>query len=627
MCGLAGMVGASDAALVAAMTASLRHRGPDGDGLHLEPGLAFGHRRLAILDLAGGAQPMTDASGDLVVVYNGEIYNFEALRRELLAAGVPLRTRSDTEVLLELWRREGPAALARLRGMFAFALWDRRTRELHLVRDRLGQKPLYYAALPGGPLLFASEPKALLCCPGVDRGLDLAALDAYLELYYVPPPRSIFAGIKQLPPAHRLTWREGQVTITRWWDCEPRAPDPRLTTVEAWAEAVAPTLAEAIELHTIADVPVGAFLSGGLDSSTIVAALAGRGAKLQTFCVGYGPEGASYEERHHARAVARHFGLRHHELELKLDILDDLPAMVAGFDEPFGSWTALLAYHLSRFARRDVTVALAGDGGDEVFGGYPRYRGLKLSEHASRLPPALVELACRGLRALGEPTTALSLRRWARQFLESLALPPAERYAAWVGKGAPSAHDRPYNVETARRIAAAREPNFIAAAFERPVFGDMVARAWYADIHGFLPENVLRCSDRMSMAHGLEVRVPFCDHVLLEQMAAAPSTMRVTALASKRVLRKIAGKWLPPAVLRRKKLGFSAPFGDWLKRAERRVVGDWLHPDVLARRGLFDPAGVARLLAEHRRGVRDHGPRIWSLIVLEQWQRMYCDQA
>lgn len=625
MCGLAGMVGGSDAALVAAMTASLRHRGPDGDGVHLEPEVALGHRRLAILDLAGGAQPMADASGDLVVAYNGEIYNFAALRRELVAAGVQLRTRCDTEVLLELWRREGPAALQRLRGMFAFALWDRRTRELHLVRDRLGQKPLYYARLPDGRMLFASEPKALLQCREVDRSLDLAALDAYLELYYVPPPRSIFAGIQQLPPGHRLTWREGQVLVSRWWDCEPRAPDPGLTSVEAWAEAVAPTLAEAIELHTVADVPVGAFLSGGLDSSTIVAALANRGTALQTFCVGYGPEGATYEERHHARAIAEHFGLQHHELELKIDILDDLPAMVAGFDEPFGSWTALLAYHLSHFARRRVTVALAGDGGDEVFGGYPRYRGLRISEYAERLPGPAIRLAARALRLLGEPTTALSLRRWGRQFLESLALPANERYAAWVGKGSESAHDRPYTHETARRIAAARDPGFIAAAFARPVFGDMVSRAWYADIHGFLPENVLRCTDRMSMAHGLEVRVPFCDHVLIEQMAAAPSAMRVTALASKRVLRKIAAKWLPPAVLARKKLGFTAPFGTWLKEVEDRVTSDWLHPEVLARRGLFQPEGIAQILGEHRRGIRDHGPRIWSLIVLEQWQRMYAD--
>ena len=419
MCGIAGMVGLCDEALLAAMTASLRHRGPDGAGAHLEPGrgVALGHRRLAIVDLDGGAQPMHSDDDALHIVFNGEIFNFQALRRELAAAGAAFRTRSDTEVILAAWQREGPAALARLRGQFAFALWDRSQGTLHLARDRLGQKPLYYASLPGGGLLFASEPKALLCCPQVDRGLDVAALDAYLDLYYVPPPRSIFAGIRQVPPGHVLTWRDGQVTIARWWDCEPRPADPRLTTVEAWAEAVAPTLREAIELHTVADVPVGAYLSGGLDSSTIVAALASRGAALHTFCVGYGPEGASYEERPQARALARHFGLSFHALELRADILRDLEPLVRGFDEPFGSWAALLGYHLARFARERVTVALAGDGGDEVFGGYPRYRGLVLSGLVDRVPAAATGLAARALRLLGEATTARSLRRWARQFL------------------------------------------------------------------------------------------------------------------------------------------------------------------------------------------------------------------
>lgn len=626
MCGIAGMVGLSDEALLAAMTASLRHRGPDGSGAYTEPGrVALGHRRLAIVDLAGGAQPMGSADGALCVVFNGEIYNFQALRRELAAQGAAFRTRSDTEVLLAAWQREGPAALHRLRGQFAFALWDRSEGTLVLARDRLGQKPLYYAALPGGRLLFASEPKALLRCPEVDRGLDLAALDAYLDLYYVPPPRSIFAGIRQLPPGHVLTWRAGQVTIERWWDCEPRPPDPRLTTVEAWAEAVAPTLREAIELHTVADVPVGAYLSGGLDSSTIVAALASRGQALHTFCVGYGPEGASYEERPQARALAQHFGVSFHELELRAEILEDLEPLVRGFDEPFGSWAALLGYHLARFTRERVTVALAGDGGDEVFGGYPRYRGLLLSGRVDRVPAAVTGLAGRALRLLGEPTTARSLRRWARQFLEGCALPPGERYASWVGTMPPAVRDRLYTRETRARVAAVREPNFVAQAFNKAGFGDMVARAWYADLHGFLPENILRSTDRMSMAHGLEVRVPFCDHVLLEQMASAPSPMRVTARASKRVLRAIAGRWLPPEVLQRKKLGFTAPFGAWLKAAEPIIAREWLHAEALQRRGLFDPREVERLLVEHRRGVRDHAHRIWSLIVLEQWMRLYVD--
>lgn len=627
MCGIAGMVGLCDEALLAAMTHSLRHRGPDGEGMHLdrEHNVGLGHRRLAILDLEGGAQPMATPGGELHIVYNGEIFNFRALRQELEEAGVAFRTRSDTEVILAAWRREGPAALQRLRGQFAFAVWDRTCRTLHLARDRLGQKPLYYAVLPSGALLFGSEPKALLCCRSVDRTLDLAALDAYLDLFYVPPPRSMFAGIRQLPPGHVLTWRDGQVKIARWWDCEPRPPPETPATLDEWAEAVAPTLREAIELHTVADVPVGAFLSGGLDSSTIVAVLADRGAALETFCVGFGPEGESYEERHHARALAEHFGVSFRELELHAGILDDLEPLVRAFDEPFGSWAALLAFHLSRFARQHVTVSLAGDGGDEVFGGYPRYRGLLLSEPMSHVPGPAISLAARALRFAGEPTTARSLRRWARQFLEGCALAPGERYARWVGYAPPAVRDQLYSPATRDRVAVVREPNFVAEAFARPGFGDLVSRAWYADLHGFLPENILRASDRMSMAHGLEVRAPFTDHVLIEQMAAAPSPMRVTARASKRILRQIAGKWVPPEVLTRKKLGFTAPFGVWLKDAEERILREWLRPDIVTRRGLFNPEEILRLLSEHRRGIRDNSLRIWSLIVLEQWLRLYVD--
>jgi asparagine synthase (glutamine-hydrolysing) len=627
MCGIAGMVGLCDEALLAAMTHSLRHRGPDGEGLFFdgEHAVGLGHRRLAIVDLEGGAQPMATAGGELHVVFNGEIFNFRALRRELEADGVAFRTRSDTEVILAAWRRDGPKALHKLRGQFAFAMWDRGSATLHLARDRLGQKPLYYALLPTGALLFASEPKALLCCKAIDRGLDLAALDAYLDLFYVPPPRSMFAGIRQLPPGHVLTWRDGQVKIRRWWDCRPKPPPDTPATLDEWAEAVAPTLRESIELHTVADVPVGAFLSGGIDSSTIVAVLADRGAALETFCVGYGPEGESYEERHHARAVAEHFGVTFHQLELRAGILDDLEALVGAFDEPFGSWAALLGWHLSRFTRQFVPVALSGDGGDEVFGGYPRYRGLLLSETLSHLPGPAISLAARALRFAGEPTTARSLRRWARQFLEGCALGPGERYATWVGYAPTEARDRLYSPATRDHVAAVREPNFVAEAFERPTYGDLVARAWYADLHGFLAENILRGSDRTSMAHGLEVRAPFTDHVLIEQMAAAPSAMRVTARASKRILRQIAGKWVPPEVLTRRKLGFTAPFGVWLKEAEDRIVREWLRPDIVNRRGLFDAAEIMRLLSEHRRGIRDHSHRIWSLIVLEQWLRLYVD--
>ena len=622
------MIGRHDPALLAAMTASLRHRGPDGEGTHVDGPLGLGHRRLAVLDPSGSAQPMASVDGRCHVSFNGEIYNFKALRSELLDSGQHLRTRGDTEVLLagyQYWGLHG--LLGRLRGMFAFALWDAGSRTLVIVRDRLGIKPLYYATLPDAALLFASEPKALLACAEIDRSLDLVSLDAYLDLFYVPPPRSIFAGIRQLPPGHLLTWREGQVTVERWWDAPPRAPDPRLRTLADWAEMIEPILREAVELHTVSDVPLGAFLSGGLDSSAIVALMAAHSSHpVQTFCVGYGAEGASYEERPVARRVAQFFGANHRELELDIDLLGDLEPLVRGFDEPFGSWAALLSHRLSAFTRQHVTVALAGDGGDEVFGGYPRYLGLRLSEHLSHAPGPMLELARRVLARAGEPTTARSLRRWARQFLEGCRLPPPDRYATWVGYAPPAARDRLYTAATRARVhAAGRLASPVAAVFAEPVFGDMVQRAGYADLRGFLAENVLRGSDRMSMAHGLEVRVPFCDHVLVEAMAGAPAAMRVTALASKRVLRRIMSGKVPAEVLTRKKLGFTAPFGVWLKRAEAQIAGDLLHPQQIARRGLFEPAEVARLLAEHRLGQRDHSHRIWSLLVLEQWQRMYDD--
>ncbi len=625
MCGITGTIGRQDRDLLAAMTASLAHRGPDGDGLYLDARVGLGHRRLAVLDLAGGAQPMLSADGRCALTFNGEIFNFQALRRELLAAGQALRTLGDTEVLLagyQLWGISG--LLARLRGMFAFALWDMSSGTAFIARDHAGIKPLYYAPLADGALLFASEPKALLRCPEVDRSLDLTSLDAYLDLFYVPPPRSIFAGIRQLPPGHLLTWRAGQHQVTRWWDARPRPPDPQLRSLEHWAEAAAPVLAEAVELHTVSDVPLGAFLSGGLDSSAIVALMAGRSPHpVETFCVGYGAEGASYEERPVARRVAQFFGTHHRELELDIDLLGDLEPLVRGFDEPFGSWAALLSHRLARFTRQHVTVALAGDGGDEVFGGYPRYLGLRVSEHLSHAPGPALELARRLLARAGEPTTARSLRRWARQFLEGCRLPPPQRYAAWVGYAPPAARERLYTPQTRARVAAAGQLAPVAEIFAEPEFGDMVQRAGYADLRGFLAENVLRGSDRMSMAHALEVRVPYCDRALIELLAAAPAPMRVTALASKRILRRIMRGKLPPEVLSRKKLGFTAPFGVWLKRAEPRITADWLHPETIARRGLFEPAEVARLLGEHRDGRRDHSHRIWSLIVLEQWQRLY----
>jgi asparagine synthase (glutamine-hydrolysing) len=626
MCGITGMVGLADRELLARMTATLRHRGPDADGLQLGEGWGLGHRRLSIIDLEGGAQPMASADGSCWVSYNGEIYNFRALRAELQARGHAFSTRSDTEVLLAAYREWGDACVEHFLGMFAFGLWDGPRRRLLLVRDRVGVKPLYYASFqgPDGPaLVFGSEPKALLPVPGVSRALDPVALDAYLDLYYVPPPLSMFAGIRQLPPGHVLTWQAGKLEIRRWWDAEPKVVEER--SLATWAEIVAPVLEDAILCRTVADVPLGAFLSGGIDSSTIVAVLSEHGhGPVETFCVGYGEEGRSYDERAAARAVARHFGAHHHELELSVDVLSGLEAMVRSFDEPFGSPTAMLSSALSRFVRGTVTVALAGDGGDELFGGYPRYRGLRLSALAERLPAAWLALAGRAVEGR-EQATARSYRRWARQFLAGLQLPAAERYGAWVAYARLPGRDRLLAAPLRERLRGLTRVNPVAEAFDRPAHAGLVERAAYADLHGFLPENVLRGSDRMSMAHGLELRVPLCDHRLVELTMQIPARHRVGWLASKRVLRKIMGKRLPAHVLRRRKLGFNAPLGVWMRRDLDQLVGRWLAPELLQRRGLLAVDEVGRLVEEHRRGVRDHGLRLWSLIVLEQWLRLYTD--
>lgn len=623
MCGITGVVGWVDADALARMTETVRHRGPDADGVHIGDRWGFGHRRLSIIDLEGGVQPMASADGRYFISFNGEIYNFEDLRRTLTNLGHRFRTRSDTEVLLVAYAEWGDAMLDRLNGMFALAVWDDENRRLLLARDRVGIKPLYYAPLPrrSGAIAFGSEPKVLLALPDVSRALDVVALDAYLDLLYVPPPLSMFEGIRQLPPGCTLVWQDGAFTVQRYWDAKPAINAS--WSAQMWAEAVAPVLEDAIVMRTVSDVPVGAFLSGGLDSSTIVAVSAEHGhTSLDTFCVGYGAEGQSYDERSVARKVAEHFGTRHHELELNVDLLTGLQAMVGSFDEPFGSFTALLSWALSGFTRKHVTVALAGDGGDELFGGYPRYRGMLMSQWAARLPDpvlAAAEVAVRGR----ESSLARSYRRWARQFLAGVRRPAGERYASWVAYSRPEERDLLLSRDTLAAIEAAGRCDPVPGFFTDAERADNVERAAYADLHGFLPENVLRCSDRMSMAHGLELRVPLCDHRLVELAMQMPSRHRVGLLSTKRILRRIMKGRLPDYVLGRKKLGFNAPLGVWLQRDLDRLVGEWLHPDALAQRGLLRGDTVSRLVAEHRAGTRDHGLRLWSLIVLEQWCRLY----
>lgn len=608
--------------VVERMTERVRHRGPDHGGLWSDAFAALGHRRLSIVDrraLAG--QPMVSEDGRFVITYNGEIYNHIELRRQLEHWGYRFRTRCDTEVLLYGLAHGGPSFLADVDGMFAFGLWDRQRRSLLLARDRLGIKPLFYADC-GRRLGFASEPKALLAWREVDRALELEALDAYLDLLYVPEPLTMYRGIRRLGPGERLTWtmETPKARVTRYWTLpKPRA---RRRRFEEWVETADAMIRDAVERRVQADVPVGVFLSGGLDSSTIAAAATRVVPHLETFCVGFeGDAGRSYDERARARRIAAYLGTRHHEVVLDAMVLERLDDVVKSFDEPFGSPTATLVAAISEYAKQHVSVVLAGDGGDELFVGYPRYGALRWSHGLERIPAWMGTVVANLLG--GESQQARSLRRRARAFVMTASMAPAERYAAWVGYRDVDERDALLTTDVLDHLRTRR--GSVAEAFRAYDAPSPVDRALAADFAGFLPGNVLAGSDRMSMRYGLELRVPLCAHSLVEAMVDMPTHER-SGVRGKRVLRAVLQRWLPPSLLPTVKLGFNGPVGAWmsalLARPGHRMM-DLLGLDAAIERGLVRPNVVRRQLEEHRRGQRDHGLRLWSLAVLEQWLRTH----
>ena len=626
MCGIAGYLGREHPQLGASMAALLRHRGPDDAGecvLPLRDGRAcvLAHQRLSIIDIPGGHQPLTNEDGTVQVVFNGEIYNFRQLRAELEAGGHRFSTRSDTEVIVHLYEEHGVDCVDHLRGMFAFALWDAKRERLLLARDRLGVKPLYYAVPEGGDIqiAFASELKALFEVPGVSRELDLESLAAYLAYLYVPHPRTAVRGARRLPPAHVLVAEDGRIDVRRYWGLDPDA------TAEPDPDALWQLLAEAVELRLVADVPVGSFLSGGLDSSAIVAAATEREGPPDTFTVVFRrPEERLYDERDDARTVATAFGTRHHELEARADARELLPEIVRHFDEPFGNPTALLVYELSRLTRQHVKVALAGDGADELFAGYPRFRGLAAAEWYRRVPAPVRALAAAGARALPESTRGRHGLRRAREF----ALAPVESldqaYLSWITYFDADRRATLFADGANERLRESAPPErFVEDLFARAPRGDLVNRLSYVELQSFLPCNVLEYGDRMSMAHGLEVRAPYTDHRLVEHAFALPGSAKLQRGRSKAILRTAAAEHLPPRPLAKRKLGFNPPMGLWLNRELRGLVDSHLSREQVEGRGLFRPAAVERLVGELRSGRRDVSLHVWSLIVLEQWQREY----
>ena len=629
MCGIAGFVDAAaprlglaparlDAEfnLVHRMCEVIRHRGPDDEGIHVQPGVGLGMRRLSIIDLAGGRQPIHNETSTVWVVFNGEIYNYRELRAELEAHGHHFSTSSDTESIVHAYEQWGEDAFRRLRGMFGIALWDQSTRTLLLARDRAGQKPLHYTER-GGRLHFASEIKSLLAAGAVEPRLDLASLDHYLAFLYAPPERSIFEGVRKLPPGHFLRWRDGRSEVVRYWQI---AADETFTGSEEDAVAELSTvLRDAVSSHMMSDVPLGAFLSGGVDSSAVVGMMAQASSRpVKTFSIGF--DDPEFDELEHARTVAQHFGTDHHEFIVKPDGLSILDDLIAHFDEPFADSSAIPTWYVSEIARRHVTVVLSGDGGDELFGGYDRYLPHPRVAAFDRAPlPGL-----RAAAALAWPLLPHGTR--GKNFLRHVAKDAAGRYLDSITFFQPDERAAMYAAGAREALASGAEAT-LWRHFERFSALPHDSRMMRFDFETYLPEDVLTKVDRMSMAHSIETRVPLLDNRVIDFAASLPSRFKIQQGRRKHVLKEALRPLLPQGILDRRKQGFGVPLGNWFRGGLTDLFSDVLESPRARQRGYFEPAFVSRLVREQLSGQRDHTLRLWQLTVFELWHRHYLDTA
>ncbi len=626
MCGIAGKLyfdpaRAVEPALLERMGAILAHRGPDDAGVHCEGPLGLVSRRLAIIDLSpGGHQPMASADGRLWITYNGEIYNHIELRADLERQGVVFRSRSDTEVILALYARHGPACVRFLRGMFAFAIWDRGQRTLFLARDRLGKKPLVYYHDPER-LLFASEPKAIFQDPEVPVGVDLTAIHHYLTYGYVPSPSSAFRGLRKLPPAHYLLVRDGRLELERYWTL--RYTPKRAGTEAELGEELLSRLETAVRLRLISDVPLGALLSGGIDSSVVVALMRRvASGPLRTFSIGF--DRPEYDETRYARLVAQRFETEHCELVVKPDATAMLPRLVWHYDEPFADSSALPSMSLSEMTRGSVTVALSGDGGDEAFVGYERYLATVLAGWLDHLPRTLRRAAFVASRPLpAGPPRSPGYR--ARRFAELLVLDPRRRYAGWLSCFHDAQKAELYTPEFRQEVGAVDSLAILEAAWDASDAPSVLERAVHTDVQLYLPDDLLVKMDIASMAHSLEVRSPFLDHEVMEFAASLPPSLKLRGLTQKYLLKRVMRGVLPEPVLRRGKRGFGVPIDHWLRHELREPAQDLLLGDRARARGYFRHDVVRRYLEEHVAGRGHHHHRLWALLMLELWHRTFVD--
>ena len=635
------------------MTRVLSHRGPDdAGGYHSdlpqksflfdhesqwaeytpgsETGAALGHRRLSIIDLGTGHQPLCNEDGTVWIAFNGEIYNYQELRSELIQQGHQFKTESDTEVIVHLYEEQGTACVERLRGMFAFGIWDERRQRLFLARDRMGQKPLFYREEPGR-LSFASELKSLLQLPQASREVDPHAIDLFLAYQYVPHPWSILKGYQKLPPAHRAIYERGELTVERYWT--PPYQDPQSHTdlpfqsPPEWSKALRQTLTDSVRIRMRSDVPLGAFLSGGIDSTIIAGLMQSMSERpVHTFSIGFPVK--QFDERSSAREAAAMLGPEHHEYVVEPAALEMLPRLAWHYDEPFADSSAIPTMYLSQVTRQEVTVSLSGDGGDELFAGYDRYRAVALSQWFDRLPGIVKKMMTASIwQKLPASVEQKSFRRRVKRFLAGLAVPPERRYLKWVGIFDTERRLEMYTPDFREQLQSFDADQFLLDAYQLCPDRDFVTRTTATDVLTYLPCDILTKVDIASMAHSLECRSPFLDHHVAELAAVMPLNLKMHKGRGKQILVDTFADLLPESIQTRKKMGFGVPLNHWFRNELKPLLYDVLLDQRAIDRQIFNKAAVEQLISEHQNQQWDHSARLWSLLVLEMWFRTFIDPA
>jgi asparagine synthase (glutamine-hydrolysing) len=626
MCGIAGIVRNDgkpvDEQLLRRMNEAIRHRGPDEDGFYVNGSVGLAMRRLAIIDLKSGQQPIHNQDRSSWIVFNGEIYNYLELREKLEQLGHTFYTNSDTEAIVHAYDQFGADCPNHLRGMFAFAIWNERTQELFLARDRVGKKPLLYAEV-NGQLIFASEFSALLLHPDVSRDIEPEALDYYLSFMCIPAPLTAYRAIRKLEPGHWLRWRHGNVELQRYW--QPDFTKKIDISEEEAGERTIEILREAVRVRLMSEVPLGAFLSGGIDSSAVVALMSQESTeRVKTFSIGFDEQ--DFSELHHARRVAEHVGAEHHEFIVRPDAIEVLPLLVDHYGEPYADSSAVPTYYVAKETRKHVTVALNGDGGDESFAGYERYIAMGFTEKYRRVPSFLREsLIKETVNLIPTSPNGRSRVKSAQRMLSVVSLPKVDRYTRWVSV---------FNEETKRPLYSdgfrqqTREANatgLLAEWFKRANGIGILDAMLLTDQMTYLPNDLLVKVDIATMAVSLEARSPFLDHKVIEFAASLPQNLKLRRLTSKYLLKKVLRKLLPNENLNRRKMGFGVPIGHWFRGKMQPFLREVLLSDKATRRGLFKPETVRQLIDLHTTGERDYSHQLWTLLMLELWFNRFID--